>query len=83
MANPQYYFCLGVILDGNYVEKTCKVRDNCKYYLHDLFRRFPTALGDGEMILNEPGKECTNYLQRQERIEHKHEDEDPFAIITK
>ena len=76
----KYFYCLGVTIDGNYAEKTCKVRDNCQYYLHDLFKRHPEALGEGEMILNEPWRECTCYLPRQEKVEVKEED-NPFAIF--
>ena len=50
------------------------------YFLHDLFKRYPQALGEGEMIVNEPGKECTYYLPRQEKVEIK-EEENPFAIF--
>lgn len=80
METARYHFCLGIILDGNYVEQTCKVRDNCQFYLHDLFHRYPRALGEGEMILNEPGRSCTCYLPRQEKVEVKVE-EDPFAVF--
>lgn len=56
------------------------MRDNCKYYLHDLFRRYPAALGEGEIIVNEPGRDCTYYLPKQEQFEVRVE-EDPFAAI--
>lgn len=77
-----YYFCLGVTLDGNYAEQTCKLRDNCRYFLHDLFRRFPHALGEGEMIINEPGRPCTHHVQRHEVVE-KTEEDDPFYAFVK
>ena len=62
------------------MEKTCPKRENCQFYLHDLFKRYPHALGEGEMIVNEPGRECTCYLPRQEKVEIK-EEEDPFAMF--
>ena len=70
----KYSFCLGVTLDGNYQEKTCKVRDNCQFYLLDLFSCYPSALGEGEMIVNEPGRECKCYLPRREQVEVKQEE---------
>ena len=76
----KYFYCLGVTIDGNFAEKTCPRRENCMYFLHDLFKRYPQALGEGEMIVNEPGKECTYYLPRQEKVEIK-EEEIPFAIF--
>lgn len=74
---PKYHFCLGIILDGNCSEKTCKFRENCKLYLHDMFERFPAALGEGEMVINEPGKQCVSYMPKQEIVE-KQENGSPF-----
>lgn len=76
-----YSYCLGITLDGNYAEKICKKRENCQYYLHDLFKRFPRALGEGDMILNEPGAPCKSFLPKQEIVEIER-DEDPFAPIV-
>ena len=27
-----YFYCLGIRLDGNYQEQTCKMRECCPYY---------------------------------------------------
>ena len=77
----KYNYCLGIVLDGNYVEKTCKRRDNCRYYLEDIFTRFkPDELAD-EPLLNEAGMECCYYLPKRDIVEIAASDE-PFAPIT-
>lgn len=76
----KYDWCLGIVLDGNFNEKTCDRRNNCQFYHEDLFRRFtPSQLAE-DFLLNEPGKECQHYLPKHaEPI--KEEVEDNFMLL--
>lgn len=77
-----YNYCLGIELDSNYVEQVCKKRDNCMYYLEDIFVRFKPEQLESDFLLNEPGQECRYFLQRH--VEEKRQEcEDPFAPIAK
>lgn len=74
----KYSFCLGIELDAGYTEKTCPRRGRCAYYNESLFREHPDALGEGELLLNEHGRECQHFLPTREEPVYVLE-EDPFA----
>ena len=76
----KYNWCLGITLDGNYQEHTCKLRENCVYYVHDIFRRFRREELEEEPLMNEPGKPC-QYFNPKVIIEERIEDVDPFAPL--
>jgi hypothetical protein len=61
---PNFAYCLGHVLDGNYSERTCKHRENCRYYIEDLFVKYRGQLDDAEMLICfEP---CPYYLPKRE-----------------
>lgn len=70
-----YGFCNGILWDDGYGEKTCPVRDNCRYYDEQFFVR-GYDLSQFEQLHNEPGKPCTHYLLKEKEKERK--EEDPF-----
>ena len=71
-----FYYCLGVWLDGNFMEHTCKKRGNCRYYQEDFFRRYGDMLDRFDfLVCYDP---CEYYSPKCEEVERKH-DEDPFA----
>lgn len=80
MEGRRYSWCYGITLDGNFCEQTCKKRDNCVYYVEDLFRRFKREELEEEPLMNEPGKECQYFVARREKVE-KTEVEDLFAML--
>ena len=61
------------------MEKTCKKRDNCKYYTEDFFRRYRDQLDDCDfLVCYEP---CRYYLPRREEVKVElKEDQDIFNI---
>ena len=76
----KYHWCMGITLDGNFCEQTCKRRDNCVYYLEDLFRRFNRDELEEYPLLNEPGRECSYFVPRREEVK-KEETDDPFLAL--
>ena len=76
----KYWYCLGVILDGNLCEKTCKKRDNCKYYDVDVYAHNKHIWNEMDfLVCHEP---CQYYLAKREEINVElRENEDPFAPL--
>ena len=63
---PNFAYCLGHVLDGNYSERTCKHRENCRYYIEDLFVKYRGQLDDAELLICfDP---CPYYLPKHEEV---------------
>ena len=74
-----FYYCFGIYLDGNFCEKTCKKRENCKYYDADLFRKYGDIIDRFDfLVCNE---DCKYYTPRHEEVKVElSPEEDIFAI---
>ena len=66
----KYNWCLGIVLNGNLCEQTCRKRDNCVYYIEDLFSRFKIDQLEEDFLLNEPGRECRYFVARNNDSEN-------------
>lgn len=78
----KFSWCYGVVLDGNFREQTCKLRNRCAYYVEDLFRRFSFDQLEDDFLLNEPGRECQYFLEREGvRPENADADENGNAVF--
>lgn len=75
----EFFYCLGHWLDGNFMEHTCKKRENCLYYMEDFFVRFKDSLDRFDFLICK--ENCEYYLPRKEEVKCElSEDEDIFAI---
>ena len=73
------YYCLGVTLDANFCERTCKKRENCKYYDLDIYAHYKHMWNDMDfLVCFEP---CQYYLPKHEEVKVElSEEENIFAI---
>lgn len=69
-----FYFCFGIYLDANFCEKTCKKRDNCKYYDVNLYRKYSDIIDQFDFLVCE--ENCKYYTPRQEEVQEERPDED-------
>ena len=60
----KYSWCLGITLDCYFVEHTCNLRENCVYYINDIFSRFKRDELEDDFLLNEPGKPCSYFYPK-------------------
>ena len=73
-----FYYCLGIWLDGNFMEHTCKKRGNCRYYQEDFFSRYADMLDRFDFLICK--EDCKYYAPREPEAEKLSADEvDPFA----
>ena len=73
-----FYYCLGIWLDGNFMEHTCKKRVNCRYYQEDFFSRYADMLDRFDFLICK--EDCKYYAPREPEAEKLSADEvDPFA----
>lgn len=74
-----FYYCLGVWLDGNFMEHTCNKRGNCRYYQEDFFVRYKDMLDRFDfLVCNE---DCKYYSPRKEEQKCElSEEQDVFNI---
>ena len=77
--NEIWYFCLGIFIDGNFMEHTCKKRDNCRYYQEDIFVKYKYEMHNADfLICNE---DCKYYTPRREEQKCElSEEQDIFNI---
>lgn len=74
-----FYYCLGHYLDANFCEKTCKKRENCKYYVEDVFRKYADIIDRFDFLVC--GENCKFYTPRHEEVKSDlTEDQDIFNI---
>ena len=74
----EFWYCLGVEMDGNFMEHTCKRRENCKYYDHDFFRKFAGMLDRCDfLVCFHP---CERFIPRHEEVKIERNDEDIFGF---
>ena len=75
----KFAYCLGHTLDANFSERICKHRENCRYYIEDLFARFRGQLNDAELLVCfDP---CPYYLPKREEVKRElSPDEDIFRV---
>jgi len=75
-----YNYCLGYVLDGNYCEKTCKKRDNCRYYDENIYAHYKHIWSEMDFLMcYEP---CQYYLPIKEDEDIcMSEEVDPFAAF--
>ena len=75
-----FYYCFGLYLDGNFCEKTCKKRDNCRYYDENLFRKYGDIIDRFDfLVCNDV---CKYYSPKREEVKSESgDDEDPFATL--
>lgn len=74
-----FYYCFGIYLDGNFCEKTCKKRENCKYYDVEMFRKYGDIIDRFDfLVCNE---DCKYYSPRKEEEPERGEEDDPFAPL--
>ena len=76
-----FYYCFGLYLTKEFVEKTCKKRENCRYYDENLFRKYGDIIERFDfLVCNE---DCRYYSPIKEETESGlREDEDPFAPLV-
>ena len=59
-----FWYCFGIYLDGNFCEKTCKKRENCRYYDEDMFRKYGDIIDRFDfLVCNE---DCKYYTPKKE-----------------
>ena len=76
----KFWYCHGITLDGNYCEKICKKRENCKYYDVDFYSKYRDILDKCDfLVCFEP---CKYYSPKREEVSFElSDDEDPFAPL--
>lgn len=74
------YYCLGVTVDANFCEKTCKKRENCRYYDIDVYAHYKHMWNEMDfLVCHEP---CQYHVPKYEEQESGIEEEvDPFAPL--
>lgn len=74
-----FYYCLGHWLDGNFMEHTCKKRENCKYYDEAFFVKYKDMLDRFDFLICK--EKCEYYLPRREEVKCElTEEQDIFKI---
>ena len=76
----EFYYCMGIYLDKYFCEKTCKKRENCRYYDINIYDHYKHMWDKMDfLVCYEP---CQYYIPRQEEQESESgECEDPFALL--
>ena len=74
-----FWYCFGIYLDENFCEKTCKQRENCRYYDEDMFRKYGDIIDRFDfLVCNE---DCKYYTPRREEQKCElSEEQDVFNI---
>jgi len=77
--DEKFYYCLGYTLDGNFCEKICKKRENCKYYDQDIYRKYKDIWHKFDfLVCFDP---CQYYSPRREEVKCElTEEEDIFNL---
>ena len=60
----EFWYCHGIELDANYVEHTCKKRENCRYYDHDFYRKYAGMLDRCDFLVC--FAPCPHFIPRRE-----------------
>ena len=68
------YYCLGVWLDGNFMEHTCKMRENCKFYMDDFFVKYKDELDQYDFLICR--EKCEYHLPKYEEVKCEISEED-------
>lgn len=74
-----FYHCFGICLDANFCEKTCKKRENCKYYVEDLYRKYADIIDKFDFLICE--EDCKYYTPRYEEVKCDLSDEEDIFNI--
>ena len=74
----EFWYCFGIEIDEDFMEHTCKRRENCMYYDHEFFRKFAGMLYRCDfLVCFHP---CRHFIPRHEELKIEREEVDPFMI---
>ena len=74
----KFSFCRGIILDANFCDTTCRLRESCAYYDVDFYRKHVEHLEDFTELY--PINTCDWFIPKKpEKFEMEMELVDPFG----
>lgn len=79
MAITKFAFCHGWVLDQNYNEVTCKVRERCLYFDVSFYRNHGHHMDEFEELF--PFEPCGWFLERSKQEVAMTKEEDSFIAL--